>query len=54
MVLGQNGRAVRIFNNRIDVNMRSNELNRFGFSVDQISMVGLMQTLASSGASMSD
>jgi len=27
MVLGQNGRAVRIFNNRIDVNIH--ELNRF-------------------------
>jgi len=40
MVLGQNRRAVRIFNNRIDGTC-AQELNRFGFSVDQISMVAL-------------
>jgi len=41
MVLGPNGRAVRIFNNHIDAEHALHELNRFGFSVDQISMVGL-------------
>jgi len=41
MVLGQNRRAVRILTNRIDMEHALQELNRFGFSVDQISMVAL-------------
>ena len=56
MVLGQNRRAVRIFNNRIDAEHALHELNRFGFSVNQISMVALDVDLDDQlgGASMSD
>ena len=56
MVLGQNRRAVRIFNNRIDAEHALHELNRFGFSVDQISMVALDVNLDEQlgGASMSN
>lgn len=56
MVLGQNKRAVRIFNNRIDAEHSLHELNRFGFSVNQISMVALDVNLDAQlgGASMSD
>ena len=56
MVLGQNRRAVRIFNNRIDAEHALHELNRFGFSVDQISMVALDVNVDEQlgGASMSN
>jgi len=48
--------TVRIFNNHIDAEHALHELNRFGFSVDQISMVGLDVDLDDQlgGASMSD
>jgi hypothetical protein len=51
-----NRRAVRIFNNRIDAEHALHELNRFGFLVEQISMVALDIDLDNQlgGASMSD